>query len=68
MQVYASKSECFKCRTPKPGGYGGGGGGGGGGGFPPQHQPVRYSLGLAPCVRLRVASVLLLLERIVCVG
>ena len=32
--VFASKYECFKCRTPKPdgfasAGYGGGGGGGG---------------------------------------
>ena len=30
--VFASKSECFRCQTPKPGGGGGGGGGYGGGG------------------------------------
>jgi hypothetical protein len=36
---FASKTACFKCGVPKPGGPGGGGGGGfgggGGGGFPP---------------------------------
>ena len=31
--VFASKTACFRCQTPKPGGAGGGGGSGGPGSF-----------------------------------
>ena len=32
-RMFSGKTQCFKCRTPKPSGGGGGGGGHGGGGY-----------------------------------
>ena len=48
--VFASKTECFKCGEPRPEGAGGGGGGGDAGGYGQRHRALFVFHAAVACV------------------